>query len=195
MAGKAAKAGAEDEGEGDAKPGRKRAGLAGLLRNKLVIVGLAVLLLGGAGAFGAMQMGLFGGGHAEDAAAEEHAAEPADAHDKAGGAEGGHGEGKKVVTFVDLPEMTVNLDSRDRPQYLKVRIALEVAEEKSAQDIQPLMPRVLDTFQIYMRQLRPSDLEGSAGLFRLKEELTKRVNVSVYPAKVDAVLFKEIVVQ
>ena len=91
--------------------------------------------------------------------------------------------------------MMVNLDSKDRPQYLKVKIALEVGEQKLAADIQPMMPRVLDTFQTYMRQLRPSDLEGSAGLFRLKEELTRRVNVAVYPAKVDAVLFKEIVVQ
>jgi len=57
------------------------------------------------------------------------------------------------------------------------------------------LPRVTDIFQTYLRELRPSDLNGSAGLFRLKEELTRRVNAAVAPVKVSAVLFKEIVVQ
>ena len=60
--------------------------------------------------------------------------------------------------------------------------------------IQPVMPRVMDAFQTYLRELRPSDLDGSAGLYRLKEELTRRVNASIAP-KINAVLFKEIVVQ
>ena len=157
---------------------RRRVGLA-LLRSKAVIAGAVLLVLAGGGGFGAMKMGLFGP-HGSAEAEEAKAAE---------------GIVKKSVSFVDLPEMTVNLDAGDRAQYLKVTIALEVAEQKLAQDIQPMMPRVLDTFQTYMRELRPADLEGSAGLFRLKEELTKRVNMAVYPAKVDAVLFKEIVVQ
>ncbi len=46
-----------------------------------------------------------------------------------------------------------------------------------------------------MRELRASDLEGSSGVYRLREELLRRVNIAVYPAKVDAVLFKDIVVQ
>jgi flagellar protein FliL len=170
-----------EAGAGDdaapAKP-RRRLGLA-LFRSKAVMAGAVLLVLGAGGGFGAMKMGLFGthgGAEAEEAKVAEGAV-------------------KKSVSFVDLPEMTVNLDAGDRAQYLKVKIALEVAEQKLAQDIQPMMPRVLDTFQTYMRELRPADLEGSAGLFRLKEELTKRVNMAVYPAKVDAVLFKEIVVQ
>jgi flagellar FliL protein len=76
-----------------------------------------------------------------------------------------------------------------------MKIALEVGEQKTVTDITPLLPRVLDSFQVYMRELRPTDLEGSAGLYRLREEMTRRVNVAVYPAKVDAVLFKELMVQ
>ncbi len=58
-----------------------------------------------------------------------------------------------------------------------------------------MMPRVMDTFQTYLRELRPSDLDGSAGLYRLKEELTRRVNATITPNRVNALLFKEIVVQ
>ena len=45
------------------------------------------------------------------------------------------------------------------------------------EQITPVMPRVMDAFQTYLRELRPSDLDGSAGLYRLKEELTRRVNL------------------
>ncbi|HSJ40876.1 MAG TPA: flagellar basal body-associated FliL family protein, partial [Xanthobacteraceae bacterium] len=68
-------------------------------------------------------------------------------------------------------------------------------EEKQVEAIKPSMPRVTDIFQTYLRELRPADLNGSAGLCRLKEELTKRVNVALAPSQVSAVLFKEVVVQ
>ena len=77
--------------------------------------------------------------------------------------------------------MLVNLvgSPGERVQYLKVKIVLEVKEEKQVEAIKPTMPRVTDIFQTYLRELRPTDLNGSAGLFRLKEELTRRVNVAV----------------
>jgi flagellar FliL protein len=105
--------------------------------------------------------------------------------------------GGKPAVFVDLPEMIVNLSNpgADRTQYLKIKVVLELAEPKMIEQITPIMPRVMDAFQTYLRELRPSDLDGSAGLYRLKEELTRRVNVSIAPSRINAVLFKEIVVQ
>jgi flagellar protein FliL len=106
---------------------------------------------------------------------------------------------KKPSAFLDLPEMTINLAAgggqSDRQQFLRMKVALEVGEQKTVTEIQPMLPRVMDTFQVFMRELRPQDLEGSAGLYRLKEEMMRRVNVAVYPARVDAVLFKELMVQ
>lgn len=138
-------------------------------KKKMMLIGAvgAVVLVGGGGA-GAYFMGMFGG----------------------------HGAPQKDVMFVELPEMTVNLSTVDqRATYLKVRIALEVTDKTVAGKIQPVLPRVLDAFQVYLRELRTSDLDGSAGLFRVKEELAKRVNVAIYPSKIDAVLFKEIIIQ
>ena len=66
---------------------------------------------------------------------------------------------------------------------------------KQAEMVRPTLPRVADIFQTYLRELRPSDLSGSAGLFRLKEEMTRRVNAAISPSQVNAVLFKEVVVQ
>ena len=86
----------------------------------------------------------------------------------------------KPPIFIDVPDMLVNLVGApgERVQYLKVKVVLEVKEEKQVEAIKPTMPRVTDIFQTYMRELRPADLNGSAGLFRLKEELTRRVNAS-----------------
>jgi flagellar FliL protein len=103
----------------------------------------------------------------------------------------------KPPVFVEVPDMLVNLVGLpgERVQYLKVKIVLEVKEEKQAEMVRPNLPRVTDIFQTYMRELRPSDISGSAGLFRLKEEMTRRVNAAVSPGQVSAVLFKEVVVQ
>jgi flagellar FliL protein len=103
----------------------------------------------------------------------------------------------KPVVFVDLPEIVVNLANTgaERTQYLRIKVVLELPEQKMVEQIQPIMPRVMDAFQTYLRELRASDLDGSAGLYRLKEELTRRVNASISPSRINAVLFKEIVVQ
>jgi flagellar protein FliL len=103
----------------------------------------------------------------------------------------------KPSSYVEVPDMLVNLVGTpgERVQYLKLKIVLEVKEEKQVETIKPNLPRVIDIFQTYLRELRSSDLTGSAGLFRLREELTRRVNAAVSPNQVSAVLFKEIVVQ
>jgi flagellar FliL protein len=104
----------------------------------------------------------------------------------------------KPPIYVEVPDMMINLvgnNPGDRVQFLKLKIVLEVKEEKLAEAIKPSMPRVTDIFQTYLREMRPADLAGSAGLFRLKEELTRRVNAALSPSQVSAVLFKEVVVQ
>ena len=103
----------------------------------------------------------------------------------------------KPPAFLDMPEVMVNLSNpgSERTQYLRIKIVLELSDQKMIEQITPIMPHVRDAFQTYLRELRPSNLDGSAGLYRLKEELTRRVNIAVAPNRITAVLFKEIVVQ
>jgi flagellar FliL protein len=100
-------------------------------------------------------------------------------------------------TFIfNLPPMMVNLNSEGETQaFMKLTVALEVVDEAMMTQIQPRLAKVIDAFQVYLRELRRSDLEGSAGIYRLKEELLRRVNLAIYPAHVESVLFKEILVQ
>jgi len=99
--------------------------------------------------------------------------------------------------FLDVPDILVNLANNpgERIQYLKVKAVLELKEAPLAEKVKPSIPRVTDLFQTYLRELRANDLNGSVGLFRMKEELTKRVNAAIAPEHVNAVLFKEVVIQ
>ncbi|MEM6616118.1 MAG: flagellar basal body-associated FliL family protein [Pseudomonadota bacterium] len=98
--------------------------------------------------------------------------------------------------FYELPEVTVNLATTgSRAQYLKVRISLELQDRAIVRAITPVQPRIMDVFQVYLRELRPADLEGSMGVYRLKEELLKRVNLAVHPHRVERVLFNEMLIQ
>jgi flagellar protein FliL len=102
----------------------------------------------------------------------------------------------KPPVFFDVPDMLVNLaPAGERQQYLRMKIVIEVADDQAKGQLTPLMPRVVDAFQTHLREMRPADFQGSAGLYRLREELTRRVNVAVAPARVNAVLFREIVIQ
>jgi flagellar FliL protein len=100
------------------------------------------------------------------------------------------------VAFYDVPDIIVNIQSADgSPAYLKLSASLELntAEEKAG--LTALMPRIVDQFQGYLRELRVDDLKGSAGILRLKEELLRRINVAAAPYRVRDVLLKEMIVQ
>jgi len=98
--------------------------------------------------------------------------------------------------FYDLEEMLVNLNTGGRKSsFLKIRISLELTKEEDKARIEKVMPRIVDNFQTYLRELRIDDLKGSAGMYRLREELLRRVSAASAPAVVKDVLFKEMLVQ
>ena len=164
----------QEEGEAGAHSpaGRKRL---------LILIVLAVLLVVG-GTAGAYFMGLM---------------DPLIA--KITGREVAKGEAdvaSKETVFMDLPELLVNLNTGGRrTAFLKMKVTLEVERKDQLPTIEKLMPRIVDNFQIYLREIRIEDLRGSAGLYRLREEMLQRVNAAAAPAKVTDVLFKELLIQ
>ncbi|HCX13884.1 MAG TPA: flagellar basal body protein FliL [Rhodospirillaceae bacterium] len=104
--------------------------------------------------------------------------------------------GTAMSLFYDLPEMLVNINTAGRAKnFLKIRVSLELANEADINQVDTVLPRIIDNFQVYLRELRLEDLQGAAGMYRLREELLNRVNAAVRPAQVKDVLFKEMVVQ
>ena len=164
----------------DALPKKGRSG------KKLVLFILLPLLLLGGAAGGLIATGIVDLGGADAAEhGEGHAEEKAHEPEKA-----------KEMVFYDLPDLLVNLSSTGRrTNYLKIRVSLEVESEEDVKKLQTLAPRIIDNFQVYLRELRVADLQGSAGISRLREELQRRVGVAVEPVKVHDVLFREMLVQ
>ncbi len=153
----------------EAAPPRKR-------RSKLLLlVALPVLL--GAGGAGAWFAGLVPGknSHAPAVAA---AAAP-----------------EKPI-FVDMPDIVANLNAPGRgSSYIKLPSKLEVARAADARALQDAMPRLQDLFTTYLREVRPEELRGSAGTYRLREELMARASLAAPPAQVTDVLFVELLLQ
>ncbi|WP_096700322.1 flagellar basal body-associated FliL family protein [Magnetospirillum sp. 15-1] len=151
---------------------------------KILIIVLPILLLAGAGA------GIYFSGLLDKLTSkkEEHA--PAEA------AAPPPPKAVQAASFMDLPEMLVNLQTTGRKQaFLKLRVALELEAVTDQPRVEQMLPRIIDNFQIYLRELRVEDLQGASGMHLLREELLTRVNAAVKPVKVNDVLFKEMLVQ
>lgn len=197
---KSADGGAEGEAaEGDAP---KKKGLP----LKLIIIAAAALLLVGGGGGGAAYFLVLKKPKDPAAAAEAEKAKEKKKKEKKKdekGAEGKEGEagagvlaeGPDGVYFYTLPTFMVNMQADDgRPTFMNLEVIFEISDEAIAEEIDAQMPRVQDTLQTFLRELRPEDLSGSAGTFRLRQELARRINLMISPSKVDGVLLGKMLI-
>lgn len=199
---------AEDsaDGEGGAEGG---GGDAGGNKMLLIIGGVVILLIAVIAGlyFTGMLDGLLGKqeecvevkddeGHVvESCPGEDHGGDGKQGK-KSGDAHGEEGEEASTGLFLEIPAMIVNLNSTEgSPRYLRLRVQLEMYDSADSSAIEAIMPRVIDQFQTYLRELRVKDLRGSAGIYRLQTELLWRVNQAAAPIKVKDVLFQEILIQ
>jgi flagellar FliL protein len=147
-------------------------------RGKLILlIGLPLLLLLGGGAVAVLTGVVPMAGAATDAVAEDALA-------------------SADVVFVDMPDLLINLNvSGRRLRFLKIATALEVRGEDQAEQVRQLLPRIVDSFHLYLRAISPEELQGAEGAYRIKEELLARTNDAVRPIEVQDVLVRELLVQ
>lgn len=176
------------EGEGGKKLNAKKIVL-------FVVVPLFLLAGGGGAAYFTGMLDKFLPGASEESAEGGEHGEATDGHGKKAEAKKGeHGEAASGH-FLQIPNMLVNLTAEGQPRYLRLSVQLELENETDKAAIEAVMPRVVDQFQTYLRELRVKDLRGSAGIYRLQIELLNRVNAAAYPIEVKDVLFQEILIQ
>ncbi len=157
------------------KAGGKKGGKKKLV---LLVVPILLIVLGASLWFTGILPGLLGLSHPP--VAEEHAKEV----------------GPHVPVFVELPEMVANLNAPGRrASFVKLKARVELAHAEDVAAFTAAQPRVIDLFQTYLRETRPEELRGSAGTYRLREELMTRANIAVAPARVVDILFSELLVQ
>lgn len=173
----------DDELEGGGSAGKK-----------WLLVMFVLLLLAGAGA-GAYFFLLQGDSSTEVSHSASHESVDGEgAHEDKSVDEAAATEAAPV--FYELPQFLVNLNTGGaKARFLKMTATVELETEEELKIIESHQPRIVDSVNTYLRELRASDLSGSAGLQRLREELIKRINQYISPAKVKNILFTEIVVQ
>jgi len=179
--------------EGEGAPAKKKLPL-----KMLIIAGAAaVLVLGGGGTAAFMFMAP----KADAAHAGDHGKKPKKGKkdEKKGGKEDKGApvvrEGPAGVVFYTLPDVVVNMQTADgRPTFLKLKLTLELPNADAVDTLDPNMPRLQDMFQSFLRELRPEDLSGSQGSYQLRMEILRRVNLVIAPAKVNAVLIEEMLI-
>jgi len=104
---------------------------------------------------------------------------------------------KNDLLFYEVPEMLINLSVRpgQKPIYFKIKVVLELASPEDSPKVEKMLPRVIDSLQFYLREMRLEELQGSMGTYRLKEELMGRMNKVLAPVRVNDVLLKDILIQ
>lgn len=181
---------AEGEG-GEAAAGKKKFPLM------IVIVGVVVVaLLGGGGATAMLLMK-----HKAPAVKVADAAKPKakkkekGKDDKPEEGMGKTSDGPNGVTYYAFPTILSDMQGDDgRPGQIKVDMTFELANADIADTINDNMPRMKDMLQTFLRELRPEDLSGSEGTFRLREELMRRVNLIIAPEKINTINLTGIVI-
>lgn len=194
---------AAEGAEGEAAPKKSK--------KKLIIIVVGVLILLGGIAAGLILTGVVGGGDKKETSKGKDGKKK-DSKDSKDGAEdetkyAKDKDGKVILDkdgkpvkakpiFYDMPDIIVNLNSPSpRPHFVNLKLTLEIASEGQLEDVKAQLPRITDSFNTYLREIRREDLQGSAGSYRLKKELTLRLNKILGDGVVNDILFKEIIVQ
>ena len=140
----------------------------------VAVVGVVLIIAVAAGAFFFLHKG-------------EHSTDAADEHKE------------EVVSnpgYYVLDDLIVNLSGdAKRPNYLKLKIVIELADENDKDLMDNIKPKIIDKFQTYLRELRVDDLKGSVGMYRLREELLIRITEVSKPVRIKDILLQEILVQ
>lgn len=187
----------EEGAEGEA-PAKKKPPIL------IIAIAAGVLVLGGGGAAAFFLMkpkpAAEAGEHGEEK--KEKKKEKKEGEKKEGEAAGAAAgpapvikEGPDGVVFYTLPDIVVNMQTADgKSTFLKLKLTFELPDEETAEALTPNLPRLQDMFQTFLRELRPEDLNGSQGTYQLRVELLRRVNLVAAPAKVNAVLIEEMLI-
>ena len=98
--------------------------------------------------------------------------------------------------LIAVPDIVTNLDNGARRSvFIRVKAKIEVPGQADAAVVTADMPEIVDAFQTYVRSMRPEEVHGGEGTYRLKEGLMNRIDIIAAPVQVLDILFLEMVVQ
>lgn len=141
-----------------------------------IIIGLVLALAGGGGGFYAAFSGMILGSDANEEKPEEDEIAT---------------KGPEVA-YVAIDPLVISIRGNANASHLKFRAHLEVSPD-SSEDVEKLLPRVVDVLNSYLRAVEPGDLEDPSSLTKLRAQMLRRVQVVTGLGKVRDLLIMEFV--
>ncbi len=157
------------------------------MKDKALIKNIVLIILGGI-----LVMGISGG-------AAYWAATAVIA--KAGGGAGAKAadtkkeEKKEAGVFLTLPEITTNLADPSGRRLIRVKIDLELSDEKAKAELEKKQAPMKEVILSVLRSKTVAEINGSEGLEALTKELTRRVAPLVTQGKLMHVYVTDIATQ
>lgn len=89
-----------------------------------------------------------------------------------------------ATVFYDLPEVKVEVKGKDRNHKLRMKINIELSSVDDIMVVQAMSSRLTNAVLNHTVELYIEEIEGSTGLYWLKEELLYRFNLVAAPVKI-----------
>jgi flagellar FliL protein len=145
----------------------------------LAIIGLALLLIAGGGFF----------------VYSKFLAQKPQSGDQGEGLPGPDKETKVIGVIFVLEPFTVNLADPKGKRYLKLKVELELNDEKALEIATLATPKLRDMVIMMLTSLSFEEVMTPEGKIRIRDELLERFNQILRPTKVKNIYFTEFVVQ
>lgn len=94
-----------------------------------------------------------------------------------------------ATVFYDLPEIKTSVKGKNFPHKLRLKINIELSGVDDMLVIQAMTPRLTNAVLGHVIELYIDEIEGSTGLYWLKEELLYRFNLVAAPVKIKNINF------
>jgi flagellar FliL protein len=154
-------------------------------KKTLILVGAAILLVGGAGAgiyyFVPSFLPAF--------------IRPADATPKRQAQKVEEEKKREPEVGADLEVFVVNLTGQAPARYLRTTLSLGVKSEKEKEEVKELSGPIRDAVIMYLTERKVEELLDLKGKAKLRAELVKQINAAVGKKMVLNVYFKEFLIQ
>lgn len=104
-----------------------------------------------------------------------------------------HSASGNLVVY-DLPPVTMNYKANRGMRAVQMRLGLELASRSDVPDVQHRLSQIINRVATDLSGLKDSDLDGSAGMERLRKSLEQGVQSAAPDSNIEGVLFKEVIV-
>lgn len=102
------------------------------------------------------------------------------------------GAGKHDGYYLALDEIESSQEQLDgRVLRIKIRLALMLFQKTDMAKLESEVGRIRSAITEYLQTLKMEDLQGSAGMYRMRNELLRMINLLVGDTLVKDVLFNE----